>query len=172
MRDIITKTLSVVAILAAMSIGAVARAETIDTRIGKLNFELGVPTKATVAKIYDEIDFQRACQLYLWALPAVNAAELTAIMEFIASPNNGDVVIFEGYHNLTPILTANVTTPYVGGAIDLAARGPMVVEIPAGLVAGSAMDLWQRPLTDFGVTGPDHIAGIRLFPLKIHRDRD
>ena len=159
MKHIITKILSVVAVVGAMSIGAVVRAETVDTRIGRLDFELGVPTKETVTKLYDEIDFQRACQLYLWALPAVNAAELTAIMEFIASPNNGDVVIFEGYHNLTPILTANVTTPYVGGAIDLAASGPMVVEIPAGLVAGSAMDLWQRPLTDFGVTGPDQGKG-------------
>jgi hypothetical protein len=141
------------------TLGAVAGSQTVDTRIGTLEFELGVPTRGTVAKLYDEIDFQRACQLYLWALPAVNAAQLTEIMNFIASPKNGDVVIFEGYHNLTPILTANVTTPYVGGSIDLATSGPMVVEIPAGLVAGSAMDLWQRPLTDFGVTGPDQGKG-------------
>lgn len=62
--------------LVVMSIGAAVHAETIDTRIGKLDFELGVPTQETVTKLYDEMDFQRACQLYLWALPAVDAAHL------------------------------------------------------------------------------------------------
>lgn len=67
MKHIITKTLSVVAMIAAISMGAVLRAETVNTRIGKLDFELGVPTKETSTKLYDEIDFQRACQAYLWA---------------------------------------------------------------------------------------------------------
>jgi hypothetical protein len=44
---------------------------TIDIRIGKLDFELGVPTQETAAKLYDELDFQRAVQCYLWALPIV-----------------------------------------------------------------------------------------------------
>ncbi len=63
-----------VTFLATISIGLSVRAEIIETRIGKLDFELGVPTEETVAKLYDELDFQRACQLYLWALPLVNAA--------------------------------------------------------------------------------------------------
>jgi hypothetical protein len=114
-----------------------------------------MPTQETVAKLYDEIDFQRACQLYLWALPVVNAVQVKQNIEFMTGSHDGDVVIFEGYRNLSTILTANVTTPYVGGGMDLAASGPILVEVPAGLIAGSAMDLWQRPLTDFGVTGPD-----------------
>ena len=36
--------------------------ETIDTRIGKLTFESGYPSKETVQKLYDEMDVQRACQ--------------------------------------------------------------------------------------------------------------
>ena len=43
--------------------------------------------------------------------------------------------------------------------MDLAKSGPVVVDVPAGLIAGSAMDIWQRPLTDFGVTGPDQGKG-------------
>ena len=39
--------------------------QTVDTRIGKLDFELGVPTQATVKNLYDQMDFQRACQLYI-----------------------------------------------------------------------------------------------------------
>ena len=41
------------------------------TRLGSLELENGYPTKATAAKLYDELDLQRATQAYLWALPAV-----------------------------------------------------------------------------------------------------
>ena len=159
MKHIITKILSVVAILTAMSMGATVHAETVNTRIGKLDFELGVPTKETVAKLYDEMDFQRACQLYLWALPAVNVAQATLYTDFVTGSHDGDAVILEGYRSVSGFLTPNVTTPYITGSMDLAATGPVVVEIPAGLIAGSAMDFWQRLLTDFGVTGPDQGKG-------------
>jgi hypothetical protein len=47
----------------------------IETRIGALefthDFANGYPTDDTVEKLYDERDFQRACQAYLWSLPAV-----------------------------------------------------------------------------------------------------
>ena len=44
-------------------------AETMKTRIGELKFTSGYPTEKTVQKLYDELDFQRAVQAYLWALP-------------------------------------------------------------------------------------------------------
>ena len=37
--------------------------------LGPLELVNGYPTDATVAKVFDDIDFQRACQAYLWALP-------------------------------------------------------------------------------------------------------
>ena len=155
----IVKTRSGVASAAALSGSAAMHAESIETRIGPLDFELGVPTKATIAKLYDEIDFQRACQLYLWALPAVSFAQMGVIGEFASGAHNCDVVISEGYRSVSAILTANVTTPYISGMVDLAETGPVVVDVPAGLIAGSAMDFWQRPLTDFGMTGPDQGRG-------------
>jgi len=67
-----------VAIIVALACTTAARAqtgETIDTRIGTLSFTHdfanGYPTKETVAKLFDERDFQRATQLYLWALPDI-----------------------------------------------------------------------------------------------------
>ena len=45
-------------------------AQSIDSRIGKLEFQSGYPTDETVQKLYDELDFQRAVQAYLWAMPA------------------------------------------------------------------------------------------------------
>jgi hypothetical protein len=49
--------------------------EVIETRIGPLAFESGYPSQETVAKLHDEIDFQRACQAYLWGIPAVGLYE-------------------------------------------------------------------------------------------------
>jgi len=37
----------------------------VEMRIGKLEFELGVPTKDTVNNLYDQMDFRRACQAYI-----------------------------------------------------------------------------------------------------------
>ena len=55
---------------------APTQTQTVDTRIGKLDFELGVPTQGTVTNLYDAMDYQRACQLYLWALPIVGFEQL------------------------------------------------------------------------------------------------
>ena len=40
-------------------------------RVGALRYELGFPTAETSRKLFDEMDFQRAVQAYLWADPAV-----------------------------------------------------------------------------------------------------
>ena len=57
-----------------------AQAEKMQTRIGTLEFthdwENGYPTDDTVTKLYDELDFQRATQTYIWALPFVSQAQL------------------------------------------------------------------------------------------------
>ncbi len=49
-----------------------AQAETLDTRIGKLEFTQsfadGYPTDEIVSRLYDEMDFQRAVQSYFWAI--------------------------------------------------------------------------------------------------------
>ncbi len=159
MKPFTIKTLCGIAIIAAIGISGIVRAETVDTRIGKLDFELGVPTEATVSKLYNEMDFQRACQLYLWALPVVSVAQATLYVDLVAGAQDGDAVIFEGYRNLSGVLTPNITTPYVAGSMDLSEVGPVVVDVPAGMIAGSAMDFWQRLLTDFGILGPDEGKG-------------
>lgn len=37
-----------------------------------LTFDGGYPTPEAVERLFDELDFQRAVQVYLWALPAMN----------------------------------------------------------------------------------------------------
>jgi hypothetical protein len=138
---------------------AFAEPETIKTRIGDLsfthNFVNGYPLRETVDKLYDEMDFQRGCQLYLWSLPLVSFAEWQKAHENIFGAKSGEVVVYDNYLAKLGILTANATTPYIISFFNLAETGPMVIEMPAGAVAGFADDMWQRPLVDMGQTGPD-----------------
>jgi len=41
----------------------------VESRLGKIELTNGYPTDATARRVFDEIDFQRGCQAYLWALP-------------------------------------------------------------------------------------------------------
>jgi hypothetical protein len=121
----------------------------IETRIGTLDFTHdfanGYPTDATIDKLYDERDFQRACQAYLWAVPAVSFASWQrGIMQQLGA-RNGQIVAILSLEARRGILTANATTPYYLGFADLSA-GPLVLEIPARGVQGGISDAWQRTI--------------------------
>src|SRR4029453_4728613 len=97
----------------------------IDTRIGPLefthDFANGYPTDATVDKLYDERDFQRACQASLWPLPAVSLRWWQKGIREQLGARNGQVVAILSYEARRGILTANATTPYYLGFADLSA---------------------------------------------------
>jgi hypothetical protein len=136
-------------------------AQKAETRIGKLEFDHGLATEETVVKLFDEMDFQRACQAYLWGLPMVNIGEWQRAHEKEFGAADGDIVIYNTYQAKLGILTPNLTTPYIIGFANLARTGPLVIDYPAGLSAGGVLDFWQRPLFDMGQTGPDKGAGGR-----------
>ena len=163
-----TKILVVASIVGALGLVA-ARADTVSTRIGELEFTHdfvnGYPTKATVEKLYDERDFQRACQAYLWALPMVSAGELEHVYMQAPGAAYGDIMILDTLPDLSRFLTANATTPYTLAWFNLAKSGPYVVELPAGPTAGMVDDLWQRPVTDLGLPGPDKGQGGKVLVL-------
>jgi hypothetical protein len=58
---------------AAMALSAIpALSDEVQTRIGTLELNAqGLPSQASVEKLFDEFDFQRATQSYLWGLPIV-----------------------------------------------------------------------------------------------------
>ena len=131
-------------------------AETIKTRIGKLTFTHdfgnGYPTDSTVAKLFEEIDFQRACQAYIWALPLVSMAQWQYAHNVQLGAENGQIVFVESYDDKLGGLTYNVTTPYVLPFIDLA-EGPWITVIPEGEVRGAAHDMWQIQITQITEPG-------------------
>jgi hypothetical protein len=138
---------------------ATAATTSVTTRLGALELENGYPTKATARKLYDELDLQRATQSYLWALPAVGFKALYDAQAKTMGVRNGDVLLYRTLQDKAGMLTPNITTLYAFSFWDLAAQGPLVVEVPAGLTAGGVLDIWQQPITDLGQTGPDKGAG-------------
>src|SRR5512143_2821631 len=50
----------------------IATPPTLETRLGTLRFDGGVPDAASTDKLLDNLDFQRAVQAYMLGLPPVN----------------------------------------------------------------------------------------------------
>src|SRR5262245_42036485 len=153
----------IIPLLIAVAVPALAQElphnGSVKTRIGNLDFEAGSPSQKTVDKLYDEMDFQRACQAYLWGLPAVGMAEWRLAHRDIMKGKNGEMLSYLSFQEKLGILTPNYTTPYIAALIDLDESGPIVVELPPGLMAGMILDAWQRVIADLGVVGPDQGKG-------------
>jgi hypothetical protein len=131
----------------------VASPDKVETRLGTLNFFDGFPDKASAEKLYDNLDFQRAVQAFLLGMPAVSQAANRDAFRTLGPPNSV-VPIFE--HLLDSrglVLTGNDNTVYSWTWLDLS-KGPVVLEVPPK-VLGTANDMWQRWVTDVGITGPD-----------------
>jgi hypothetical protein len=130
--------------------------DSVKTRIGDLNFKQGFPTKETTRKVFDEMDFQRAVQAYLWAYPAVSFESIRIAANRDLGVDLNDMIIADNYADPKGLwLTANDTTIYALANVDLGKAGPVVVDIPPGAIVGLIDDFWQRSITDVGLPGPD-----------------
>ncbi|MDQ6432648.1 DUF1254 domain-containing protein [Mesorhizobium sp. LHD-90] len=118
-------------------------------------FPNGYPTEETRTLLLDELYFQRAVQVYLSGLPAVNMLAI----------RDGSEAKFGSGHNILPVWkkrmdakaiipTPNADVIYAQSYLDLKKDGPLVVVAPPGLI-GMLTDFWQRALTDVGIGGPD-----------------
>src|SRR5512136_3094287 len=129
----------------------------VETRLGTLRFFDGFPDEATVQTVYDNLDFQRAVQAFLTALPAAQAhAMRTAIRTF--GPDNQTVLITESLMDSRTLSgLPNTDVVYTFFWLDTK-EGPLVIELPPN-VLGYINDLWGRYVTDVGRIGPDRGAG-------------
>ena len=127
--------------------------DSVETRLGTLNFKDGFPDEATVQKLYDNLDFQRGVQSMLTTLPA---ASLSALRRGIRGfgPDNQTVIIFESLMDSKSLfLTPNTESIYALAWLNLK-DGPIVVESPPNTL-GIVDDFWFRYVTDLGNAGPD-----------------
>lgn len=133
--------------------------ERIATPIGDIELVDTYFDDAASARLYDEMDYQRAVQAYIWSHPLVsittwrdNQGAAYGVQE------DTDFVVLESLKEKRGIVTANLTTPYIFNFISLK-PGPVEISYPAGKTAGGVLDFWQRPVSDLGLTGPDKGAG-------------
>jgi len=131
----------------------------VQTRVGTLKFEDGVPSGETAASVYDTIDFTRALNVYNNSFRGASALAIVKGLLSIGA-GSGDVVIYSELMDSSSLfLTANADTVYYMSWIDLS-KGPVVVEQPSdGL--GTINDMWFQWVIDVGKPGPDRGLGGR-----------
>ena len=91
-----------------------------------------LPRRADLGLVFDELDYQMACQAYLWALPLVSYAQWQTQHRDVFGATSSDLVHYVTYRDRLGLITANATTPYILDFIDLSETGPLVIELPAG----------------------------------------
>ncbi|MGY3618840.1 DUF1254 domain-containing protein [Bradyrhizobium sp. USDA 10063] len=122
---------------------------------GRFALRGGYPSRESVPALYEELDYQRAVQAYIWAMPAVQVEVLADGLERDLGLSLTTVGIFENFLDSTTVVaTGNGESIYSFGTIDMSKTGPVVIEAAPG-VLGFIISLWQQPLEDIGALGPD-----------------
>lgn len=139
--------------------GSLQGKEVISTPVGDIALVDNYFDDDASQRLYDEMDYQRAAQCYLWSTPLVSVTtwrDRQALAYGVTGET--DFVVLRSLKEKRGIVTANLTTPYIFNFISLT-DGPLEIEYPAGQTAGGVMDFWQRPVADLGLTGPDQGRG-------------
>ena len=132
----------------------------VNTRIGKLEFYDGMPTQATLKKVYDNLDFMRGVEVFLNFVPAASVEAMRLGMKDMGVDNYNKVMVLDNLMDAKSLfLTGNASTVYASAFLDLEKDGPTVIEIPAGAGPGTLDDAFFRYVVDMGAPGPDRKKG-------------
>jgi hypothetical protein len=129
----------------------------VETRIGTLDCKDGMPSKETIDKVYDNLDFTHAFEAFVNTLQGVSIRALHKAFLSIGVKDNEVLVFSELMDAKSLYLTANADTVYYMGMLDLT-KGPMVLEVPPKAL-GAVDDYWFRWVIDIGLPGPDRGEG-------------
>ena len=129
----------------------------VESQIGTLEFKDGAPNKATLDKVYDNLDYTHALRAFADTLQGVSIHALRKGLQSVGVKDNEVIVFSELMDAKSLFLTANADTIYIMGGLDLT-KGPMVIEVPPD-VLGTVQDAWFRWVIDIGVPGPDRGQG-------------
>jgi hypothetical protein len=89
-------------------------------RLGRVRTDSEMPRRDEIPTIFDELDYQFACQAYLWALPLVSYAQWKSVHYDLFGATSSDLVSYVSYQDRLGLITANATTPYTLNFFDLA----------------------------------------------------
>lgn len=115
----------------------------------EVQYELDVPTEESAQKIFDELAYQRAVQVYLWGIPAVGMQQYRVANAKAMGDGPDDYKL--GYlggllKNNIEHLTGNPDSMYIDYFFDTR-KGPIVMEVPPTL-PGLLDDFWELPVVD------------------------
>ena len=136
---------------------AIGTPDKVESRLGTLDYKDGVPTADTVQKVYDNLDFMHALDVYLNAFAGASTYAILDGFRSIGVEANQIVIYPRLMDAKSVFLTANADTVYFVGFLDLT-KGPMVIETPPDSL-GTLDDMWWNWITDFGAPGPDRGIG-------------
>ena len=141
-----------------ITVKSLSAPDSVETSIGTLNFDDGVPDADTAAKVYEAMDFANALAVYNNSFRGASAYAIRAGLQAATGVEDNGVVIFSELMDASSLfLTANADTVYYLSAIDLTG-GPMVIEQPSNAV-GTINDMWFSWIIDIGGPGPDRGLG-------------
>ena len=143
----------------------------VETRVGRLEFEDGVPSQATADRLFDHLDFLRGVEVFLNCIPAASLEAMNAGIQSVGLHGCHQFGIMDDLLDSNSLfLTPNTDTVYVASTVDVGRDGPTVIEVPPGCGPGTLNDAWFRFVVDMGAPGPDRGAGGRY--LIVHDDDD
>lgn len=134
--------------------------DSVETRIGTLEFFDGMPTEKTVELLYENLELIRGTESFLNFVPAASLEALRSGLVSIGVKAANDCVIFDDLMTSDSLfLTGNTDTVYAACILDVGRDGPTVVEVPAGAGPGTVNDAFFRFVVDMGAPGPDRGKG-------------
>ena len=138
-------------------LASISTPDTVETRLGTLEFFDGLPSTETVQKVYDNLDFMRGVEVFLNAMPGASTYAIRRGIRGIGAPDNTLILFQDQMDSASIFLTANTESVYAWSFLDLTG-GPVVMETPPN-VLGMFDDMWFRYIADFGNAGPDQGQG-------------
>ena len=136
--------------------------DTVQSRLGTLEFNDGAPTPDTAERLYDHLDFMRGVEAYLNSIQGASLVAIRRGFQSVGVEDNQFLIFPELMDSTSLFLTANSDTVYFWTFIDLT-QGPMVIDVPEmpapSAILGTIDDMWFRWVTDVGVPGPDRGEG-------------
>jgi hypothetical protein len=114
----------------------------------------GFPEQETVEAILDELNYQKAIQAYLWAMPQMVIEGQRNQAKHYGAKGNTDFLKIYKDPALLGILTPNSVVEYMFNFNNYAVTGPMVIDMPGGKLVGLVMDHQMRWSADLGLVSP------------------
>jgi hypothetical protein len=114
---------------------AITTPDKVETRIGTLDFKDGMPSKDTIAKVYDNLDFTHAFEAFVNTLQGVSIHAVHKGFLSIGVKDNEVLIFSELMDAKSLYLTANADTVYYMGMLDLT-KGSLIVPVEDSTYGG------------------------------------